>query len=369
MFFLCWNKDNFADMIAEAKTRLPEIDLVKGVAIIAMIICHTVSYMGAVPGNIGYIVAEEILGGPMAAPMFMICMGIAINFSRRSTPQELMRRGLRLFLLAYLLNILRAGLPVGIGFALGLGDAVADNLVMAFLIVDILQFAGLALIFIGLCLKIQMKGWLMLAIAIVCSIAGTLCQGFDCGNDALNALLGLFIGAGPGDIESCYSCFPFAHWIIYPVFGLLAGRYLKNCTDKEKLYRRVLAVTLPLTIFYCWLAAKRGFTPLSNGLYYWHNLADGFFFICLDLMLIAIAWQLCKILPQWIMQPLEGLSKNITAVYCISWVIICWVGLPLFMGLELKPLNPWLAYIPAIAITVISYWLAVKWKARKANRK
>ena len=369
MFFLCWNKDNFADMIAEAKTRLPEIDLVKGVAIIAMIICHTVCYMSSIPENAGYVVAEEILGGPMAAPMFMICMGIAINFSRRSTPQELMRRGLRLFLLAYLLNILRAGLPVGIGFALGLGDAVADNLVMAFLIVDILQFAGLALIFIGLSLKIQMKGWLMLAIAIVCSIAGTLCQGFDCGNDALNALLGLFIGAGPGDIESCYSCFPFAHWIIYPVFGLLAGRYLKNCTDKEKLYRRVLAVTLPLTIFYCWLAAKRGFTPLSDGLYYWHNLGDGFFFICLDLMLIAIAWQLCKILPQWIMQPLEGLSKNITAVYCISWVIICWVGLPLFMGMELKPLNPWLAYIPAIAITVISYWLAVKWKARKANRK
>ena len=352
-------------MIAETKTRLAELDVVKGVAIIAMIICHTVCYMGAVPGQSGYVVAEEILGGPMAAPMFMICMGIAINFSRRSTPQSLIKRGARLFLLAYLLNILRSGLPIGIAFALGMADAVADNLVMALLIVDILQFAGLALIFIGLCLSARMKGWLMLAIAIVCSIAGSLCRGFDCGNDALNALFGLFIGAGPSDMENCYSCFPFAHWIIYPVFGLLAGRYLKNCADKERLYRHVLAVTLPITIFYCWLAAKKGFTPLSDGLYYWHNLADGFFFICLDLMLIAIAWQLRKILPQWITKPLEGLSKNITAVYCISWVIICWVGLPLFMGLELKPLNPWIAYIPAIAITGISYWLALKWEARK----
>ena len=152
-----------------------------------------------------------------------------------------------------------------------------------------------------------------------------------------------------------------------PVFGLLAGRCLIKCTDKERLYRRVLAVTLPLTLFYCWLAAKKGFTPLSDGLYYWHSLADGFFFICLDLMLIAIAWQLCKILPQWIIRPLEGLSKNITAVYCISWVIICWVGIPLFMGLELQPLNPWVAYIPALAITAISYWLALKWIARKTS--
>ena len=345
-------------MIAENKTRLAELDVVKGVAIIAMIICHTVCYMGAVPGHAGYVVAEEILGGPMAAPMFMICMGIAINFSRRSTPQALMKRGARLFLLAYLLNFVRAGLPIGIGYALGLADTVADNLVMALLIVDILQFAGLALIFIGLCLRLKMKGWMMLAIAVICSIAGTLSQGFNSGNDALNALVGLFIGAGPSDMENCYSCFPFAHWIIYPVFGLLAGRYLKNCTEKERLYRHVLAVTLPITIFYCWLAAKRGFTPLSGGLYYWHNLTDGFFFICLDLMLIAIAWQLCKILPQWIAKPLEGLSKNITAVYFISWVIICWVGLPLFMGLELKPLNPWVAYIPAIAITAISYWIS-----------
>ena len=352
-------------MIADAKTRLPELDLVKGVAIIAMIICHTVCYMGAIPENVGYVVAEEILGGPMAAPMFMICMGIAINFSRRSTPQALVRRGFRLFLLAYLLNFLRAGIPVIIGIALGLTDTVADNLVMAFMIVDILQFAGLALIFIGLCQKLKMKGWLMLVIAIVLSITGTLCQGFDCGNDAVNALLGLFIGAGPSDVESCYSCFPFANWIIYPVFGLLAGRYLKSCTNKERLYRLVLAVTLPLTIFYSWLTARMGFTPLSDNLYYWHNLADAFFFICLDLMLIALAWQLCKILPQAIMKPLEGLSKSITAVYCISWVIICWVGLPLFMGLELKPLNPWLAYLPAIVITVVSYRLALLWNARK----
>ena len=366
--FVLWRiRGIFVSMMEESKTRLPELDIVKGVAIIAMIICHTVCYMGAVPGHTGYVVAEEILGGPMAAPMFMICMGIAINFSRRSEPLALVKRGVRLFLLAYLLNFLRAGLPFGIGFALGMADTVADMLVMAFLIVDILQFAGLALIFIGLCLRLKINGWLMLAIAVVCSVAGSLCRGFECGSDALNALLGLFIGAGPSDIENCYSCVPFAHWIVYPVFGLLAGRYLKNCKDKERLYRHVLAVSFPITIFYCWLVAKKGFTPLSDGLYYWHSLADGFFFICLDLMLIAIAWQLCKILPQWIIRLLEGLSKNITAVYCISWVIICWVGIPLFMGLELQPLNPWVAYIPALAITAISYWLALKWKARKTS--
>lgn len=345
--------------------RQVELDFVKGIAIIAMIICHTVGIMGEVHGHVGYIVSQEILGGPMAAPMFMICMGIGLSYSRRNTPLAIVKRGVSLLLLGYILNFARAGFPYAIGFALGMGELVSENLVYGLMIVDILQFAGLALVFIGICFKLQLKGWQMAAAAIVCSICGSLCCGFTSGNDALDALIGLFIGAGPMTEADCISAFPFSQWIIFPVFGVLAGRRLVQCTDKERLYRRVLAVTLPITLFYVWLICKNGFTPLSHNFYYWPNLAEGFFFICLDLLLISIGWQLCKVLPGWVMKPLEGLSRNITTVYFISWVIICWIGISIFWGLEVKPLNPWLAYLPGIVIIVVSYRLALLWNARK----
>ena len=175
------------------------------------------------------------------------------------------------------------------------------------------------------------------------------------------------IGAGPDTEADCLSAFPFMNWIIFPVFGVLAGRYLIRCDNKERMYRRVLAVTLPITIFYCWLVWKKGFCPLSH-IYYWPSLWESFFFICLDLLLISVGWQLCKVLPRWIMRPLESLSRNITTVYCISWIIICWVGISIFWGLEAEPLNPWLAYLPGIAIIVVSYYLALLWNASKIGR-
>ena len=354
------SKSIFSDSIVNTG-RQRELDFVKGIAIIAMIICHTVLYMAEVPEHIGFVVADDVLGGPMAAPMFMICMGACICFSHRSTPLEIVRRGVGLFLLGYILNISRTCLPFAIAYALGMGDFLSENLVFGLMIVDILQFAGLALVFIGICFKLRLKGWQMLSIAIICSACGALLRSFSTGNEAVDAILGLFFGSGPMDEAACNSCFPFMHWIIFPVFGVLAGQCLGRCTDKEKLYRYVLAITLPITLFYIWFSIKNGISPFSRNFYYWPTVIEAFFFICLDLTLISLAWQLGKILPGWIITPLESLSKNITTVYFISWLLICWIGISLFWVMELEPLNPWLAYIPGVGIVAVSYWIGQWW--------
>ena len=144
------SKNIFSDSIINTG-RQRELDFVKGIAIIAMVICHTVLYMAEVPGHLGYVVANDVLGGPMAAPMFMICMGIGLCFSHRNTPLEIVRRGVWLFLLGYILNFSRSSLPFAVGYALGMGELLSENLVAGLMLVDILQFAGLALIFIGIC--------------------------------------------------------------------------------------------------------------------------------------------------------------------------------------------------------------------------
>ena len=358
--------NNIISSKAVNTARQVELDIVKGIAIITMIICHTVGIMGEIPDHVGYIVSEEILGGPMAAPMFMLCMGIGINFSRRNTPLTLFRRGASIFLLSYILNFTRSALPIVLGFLIGGAELVSfDMLVMGLMIVDILQFAGLALMFLGVCLKLRLKDWQLLSIAVICSVLGSLSAYFSSGNLAIDSIVGLFIGAGPDNYDDCVSAFPFLHWILFPLFGYVAGKRLIRCADKERLYLRVLAVTLPLTVFYFWVVSQKGWNPFSKGFYYWPSIVDSFFFLCLDLCLISIAWQLIKILPHKVTDALQSLSSRITTVYFISWVIICWIGIPLFWGLEIEPLNPWLAYIPGVLIIVVSYRLAIWWSNQR----
>ena len=72
-------------------------------------------------------------------------------------------------------------------------------------------------------------------------------------------------------------------------------------------------------------------------------------------------------MPRWIITALESLSKNITTVFFISWVLIYWIGISLFWIMELEPLNPWLAYIPGVVIVAVSYWIGEWWNNCRAK--
>ena len=78
----------------ENRERRLELDLLKSVAIISMIICHTVFMLGVHHPNyeqdIEYFVADIILGCYVAvAHAFMFSMGFGIAFSRNKKPSYL----------------------------------------------------------------------------------------------------------------------------------------------------------------------------------------------------------------------------------------------------------------------------------------
>ena len=60
---------------------------------------------------------DMIIGGPMAAPMFMFCMGATIHYSLKNTAKDMAMRGLKLSLVGFLLNICRFLIPYLIGYA------------------------------------------------------------------------------------------------------------------------------------------------------------------------------------------------------------------------------------------------------------
>lgn len=349
--------------------RQPSLDYAKGLAIVCMVICHTVMMFSMGHTDMAYIVSDKVLGGPIAAPLFMICLGIGTCYSRHSAPLLMVKRGAGLFLCAYLLNFMRGVLPLALGSLFVGWQAVAQYMTWAMLVGDILQFAGLAFIFLGVVKKIGLTDWQLVCTAFICALVGSMCAGYDTGDNNINALLGLFIPAGAPDGQDCVSAFPFLNWIIFPVVGILFGKLLRHSTDSDKFYGLVLAVTLPLTIFYGWYSLAKGFMPFSGGHYFWPTIADSVFFIAYDLCIISLLHFLSRVIPVAVFSPLAALSRQINTVYCISWVVIVWTAIPVLLATDMNGIDSLAAYPIGIVITAVSYGLALLWSRYKNRRK
>ena len=63
--------------------RQVELDIAKGFAILFMVWVHTTETFGNYQG-IGNVIVEHFLGGPFAAPVFMVCMGIGMCYAKRA---------------------------------------------------------------------------------------------------------------------------------------------------------------------------------------------------------------------------------------------------------------------------------------------
>ena len=90
--------------------RQVEFDYIKTLAIFFMVIIHVleeISTYGAyevIPAGFWENLIE-FGAGPLAAPAFMFAMGVGIIYSRHNEPSELFRRGVRLLILAFGLNL------------------------------------------------------------------------------------------------------------------------------------------------------------------------------------------------------------------------------------------------------------------------
>ena len=120
-------------MGSDARKRSFEIDAVKFFAVIFMICAHAYErfgafeYEGTLPDSL-YRNLVEFCGGPLAAPVFMFCMGIGMVYTRHGTPSDLIRRGIRLLLTGYLLNFFRQTVPMLIAMALHIGSVTVATL-------------------------------------------------------------------------------------------------------------------------------------------------------------------------------------------------------------------------------------------------
>jgi uncharacterized membrane protein len=328
--------------------RLRFLDIARGLAIVFMVFQH-VQLLFAVDGGesspLG--VMFLLLGTAPAAPVFMVAMGFLFGSSSRTGMRSGLVRGLQLFALGYVLNLLRFALPL-----LATGDA---RLIEVFggtwwgivFEIDILQLAGLSLIVLGPVKRYVRDPRLVVALTAVVAAVAPLLWGLGSG-PALDPLW------GAGDWVS----FPLFPWLAYPLLGLaLAGFAARAASARRLMGNWALAGA-------CTGLAGLALLPygpgpggiLAFGDYYRSGLPVQLLLAGFVLLWLPALWWLDGRLSWvWIPRYLTSLSRTITAVYLIQWVLIGWLAI----GLGVMDLPSWAAALLGVPVLVASHLLAL----------
>lgn len=337
--------------------RQREIDLVKAFCILMMIICHCIEelfeYSGA---NILAVIIREYENQTMGAQAFMICMGIGIVYARKSEPKTHLKRGLSLIIVGQVLNLMRYGLPNAMAYLIS-GNVYYRKIMFLVFSSDIMQFAGLTFILLGLFGALRFSELTIFIASIVMNIVGMALAGrVHTGSYIIDQLLGFFIAT-----ES-ESYFPLFHWFIYPAFGMVFGVLLKRVKDKKKFYLTLLIPTGILTVLYFYVAAcvEQPFFLVIRDLEAFNrmNIADALMQLVCNTFLIATAFFVTELLPDRIMKGVGFISGNINRFYCVQWVLIASVDV-IFSALTVTVAKGYQCYLIGVLVILLT-WAAVR---------
>ena len=344
--------------------RQPELDIARGMAVIFMVMIHTVEYFWDWENEVFDKVAN-FFGSPPGAPVFMFLLGCGIIYSRHSSAGQILKRGLKMLGLSYLFNALVYVLPYAISALINQDmEILADSWTQIY-DADILQFAALAFLFFALVKKLNLKPWMVLAAAAALTGIGMLLNALvpEVEAYALQAITGPFWGTHEG------SYFPFTSWILYPAAGYVFADVLKRTSDKKKLYLTVspigaavyLIMTLILLNFYEW-------DLLMDGEYYYtQSIFFNIMFIGFVFFWLGLCYAARHILVKPVMKVLETFSSNVTIIYVCQYILIIYIEVLAF-GDEAE-----LGVLPTVGLfvlfTVISFFASVGYKKLVKGKK
>jgi uncharacterized membrane protein len=296
-------------------TRTQAFDLLKGTAVVFMIQVHIIELIAAPHISVSLIGRGLLfLGGPPVAPVFALVLGYFLAASKRSTI-ELVERGLKVFCLGMLLNL---ALNLNLIIYVYKGIFKIDLLPYIFG-VDILQFAGIAIIVIAALKKYLERSLALLIILVFVSvILSDLFINYVPENLFLKYISGFIYG-------SCsWSYFPLFPWLAYPLAGFVFYRIkqdlnlsLLNTIKAKVVFSVLFVVFLVITLAYA--------VSVSSDLQtYYHH---GSVFFCWVIIFLSgygfIINELEKLInSNFLLKYLKWLGKNVTLIYVIQWIII-----------------------------------------------
>jgi hypothetical protein len=230
---------------------------------------------------------------------------------------------------------------------------------------DLLQFAGMAMVLMGIFLHFKFSEVRIAWIGIVMNLVAQLIGDVDLGERWLNILLGHFIGT-VDDSGYLMSDFPIFYWFMMYAIGYLVGYGYIRLKDKHLMYKKItIPVSIVTVVILIWeFNAEIGMMggPGAN-VYYHANFMD--MFICLHTILMSFGiahFVIVRMLPRPIGFMALRISNLITPVFFIQWILVSWVADVLFV---VKFGTPYVGVIPTLAVgvvlSVLSMYLADKW--------
>ena len=337
--------------------RIPEIELMKAVAITGMVFVHVfemgvnLEYLS--PGKYTAAFLIEFLGGIPSAGAFMFAMGWGAAFSKRATVESYLKRGISLFALGLIINLFEEYLPaILVPGSFGPLTAVLPSV----LATDIYFFAALGSLYFALMKALEARKHLRVPISIalvgLCFCVNALVgfESFTTGNEWLDTILGFFIRVNE------YSYFPFVSWIVFPVVGFGVGSFCQRNGKKKTAIFAALTGTVAVTVSSIVVralgmrdAAIVDIVTVRDGEYYaLHPVyaVAGYGIIMLE---FALAYLVLLETRSHIPHFMLTMSQNVTEIYIVQWAVIALLS-PLLAAVS----NIWVNIAIAFFVLIIS---------------
>ena len=315
------NMDNNLPNELVNKGRQVELDLAKYLSTLFMIFLHCLMVTSGFKNDISIYLQRgigQLLGGPFAAPVFMFLMGNGIVYSKNQDPLYLIKRGISMILLGFVVNIGEFFLPNYLaGKLLGEWNIFPTAGGLLLFCVDILAFAGMAMILIGVLKKAGLSAWQMFFIAVGMSIVGSFLRFHDFGSAIPNLLAGYFIGSAGG-----FTAFPLFNWFIFPTAGVLLGEFYIRSDDPEAMLRFWPAgLAVSIAYFVTSWTRPEGFLSEIHHYYFMTTIDAVFCLICIY-GFIGLCYFVSMLLSDSAKAFISKTSANVNTIYVLQWFLI-----------------------------------------------
>lgn len=349
--------------------RIPALDLIKGMSVIGMIIIHTLLTFADVKSQSETFIGNFIVFLGRGTSIFLICMGITFMTSRHQSLKSSLTRGGLLLAAALLMNFFKFIFPVIFGFAThnfiqryGWHGPIEQQYMYLMLLGDILQLAGMSLLFIGFIRKYVTNKFGILAIGILIALVSREVSGINIDYPVINYVLDLIFN---NDFPA-YVYFPVFPWMSFIIIGMFFGKWYQELNyDRPQLFKNMLytgflflALGAPLVFIYG--------TYNYNGFY--HMGPGGvLYFAGWTLIFLWIIFKISlNIKENKFVKLLKYCSKNLTTMYVTQWILISW-GKGIF-GFRENGITTVLALIGLYIILTFSVQILLDFLRKKSRR-
>lgn len=331
-------------------SRNSTIDIARGLTVLLMPAVHTTLFYAepaVSSGPLGFILSM-FTAGP-GATLLMFLMGFSFVFARKRPLAGIARRSGLLWILAYLMNFLKAGLPSLLGLfpheyytIYGIPHNIFGflNLLTAG---NIFQFVAIAYPICAILNRFRYGSFLAGLLGCFVILFSPSFWGHNPGIFIFDYFVKFFNGHPPA------VNYPFFPWAAYPLTGLFFG-YLMLNMERINFEKLLLRLGIVLFIFGSIMCL---FEPaLYNISFYRLGPGGTLFHIGIVLLWMRLCYHLSeKIRSVRFLALLRKLSTHITLVYIIQWLLVCCL-LPLF-GFRAQGLA--MTFLAILLISTLSF--------------